>query len=171
MALQLVRLFALAASIAIWFVLMTWAGATAVTGPLGRGEDPQLVKYFAFVIVGTIGLFSAWALVSWSVSIAPLLAMLRGDGVWASLMSGFRLGPLKLKLIEVNLVMGIVKIALMVLALVFSACPLPFESIASPAFLSWWWFGVGLLYLVGSDFFHVARLVAYLELWRAYEVS
>jgi hypothetical protein len=28
---------------------------------------------------------------------------------------------------------------------------------------------VTVLYLVASDFFHVARLVAYLELWRAYE--
>jgi len=28
---------------------------------------------------------------------------------------------------------------------------------------------VGVWYLVASDFFHVVRLVAYLELWRAYE--
>jgi hypothetical protein len=26
-----------------------------------------------------------------------------------------------------------------------------------------------VLYLVASDFFHVVRLVAYLDLWRAYE--
>jgi hypothetical protein len=26
-----------------------------------------------------------------------------------------------------------------------------------------------VLYFVASDFFHVARLVAYLQLWRAYE--
>ena len=46
-----------------------------------------------------------------------------------------------MKLVEINLVMGIVKIALMVLALVFSACPLPFESVATPEFLTWWWMG------------------------------
>ena len=171
MLLQLVRVLALAASSTIWFLLMMWAGAVAITGPLARGEQPELVKYCAIVIVGTIGLFVAWSTVSWSVLIAPLLVMLRGYGVGASLVASFRLGPLKMKLVEINLVMGIVKIALMVLALVFSACPLPFESIASQEFLTWWWIGVLLLYIVASDFFHIARLIAYLELWRAYEAS
>jgi len=35
--------------------------------------------------------------------------------------------------------------------------------------LRWWWAGVALLFFVASDFFHVTRLVAYLELWRVYE--
>lgn len=169
MALQLVRVAALAGSFAVWFGLMMWAGEVAVTGPLGSGQEPELVKYFAIAIVGTIGLFTLWAIVSWVLSIAPLLAMLRGYSVGESLLAGFRLGPLKMKLVEINLVMGIVKIALMVLALVLSACPLPFESVATPEFLTWWWVGVGVWYLVASDFFHVARLVAYLQLWRAYE--
>jgi hypothetical protein len=52
---------------------------------------------------------------------------------------------------------------------VFSATPLPFESVATQTFLYWWWAGVTLVYFVASDFFHVARLVAYLELWRVYE--
>jgi len=169
MGLQLVRIVALGGSFAIWFGLMTWAGGVAVTGPLGRGQEPELVKYFALVIVGTIGLFTLWAIVSWVLAIAPLLAMLRGYGMGESLRAGFRLGPLKMKLVEINLVMGIVKIALMVLALVFSACPLPFESVTSQEFLAWWWVGVGVFYLVASDFFHVTRLVAYLQLWRAFE--
>ena len=169
MALQLVRVAALAGSFAVWFALMMWASGVAVTGPLSRGEEPELVKYFAIAIVGTIGLFTLWAIASWVLSVAPLLAMLRGYGVGESLAAGFRLGPLKMKLVEINLVMGIVKIALMVLALVFSACPLPFESVATPEFLTWWWIGVGVWYLLASDFFHVARLVAYLQLWRAYE--
>ncbi len=167
--LQLVRVVALGGGVAVWFALMMWASASAVTGPLGRGQDPELVKYFAIVIVGTIGLFTLWAVVSWVLAVAPLLAMLRGYGVFESLVAGFRLGPLRMKLVEVNLVMGIVKIALMVLALVFSACPLPFESVASPEFLTWWWLGVGVWYVLASDFFHVTRLVAYLQLWRAFE--
>jgi hypothetical protein len=89
--------------------------------------------------------------------------------VAASLRAARRLGPLKGKLVEINLVMGIVKIALIVLAMVFSATPLPFESVTTPEFLAWWWVGVTVFYLVASDFFHVARLVGYLELWRAYE--
>jgi hypothetical protein len=107
--------------------------------------------------------------VSWALSVAPLLAMLRGLGAGGSLAAAFRLGPLKSKLVEINLVMGIVKIALIVLAMVFSATPLPFESVATPQFLAWWGVGVTVLYLLGSDFFHVARQVAYLQLWRAYE--
>jgi hypothetical protein len=95
--------------------------------------------------------------------------MLKGLGVGGSLAAAFRLGPLKSKLVEINLVMGIVKIALMVLAMVFSATPLPFESIATAQFLAWWWVGVTVVYFLASDFFHVARQVAYLQLWRAYE--
>ena len=88
-------------------------------------------------------------------------------GASASLAAAFRLGPLRSKLIEINLVMGIVKIALIVLALVASACPLPFESVATPQFMAFWYAAVTVLYLVASDFFHVARLVAYLELWKS----
>jgi hypothetical protein len=128
-----------------------------------------LVLYFALAIVSTLGLFTLWAAMSWVFSVAPLLAMLRGIGASASLKAARRLGPLKGKLVEINLVMGIVKIALIVLAMVFSATPLPFESVTTPEFLAWWWVGVTVFYLVASDFFHVARLVGYLELWRAYE--
>ncbi|MGH9595545.1 MAG: hypothetical protein ACRD3K_01990 [Edaphobacter sp.] len=140
-----------------------------MTGPVATGVEPNLVGYFALAIVATLGLFTLWAVVSWAISVAPLLAMLKGLGVWGSLAAAFRLGRLKSKLVEINLVMGIVKIALMVLALVFSATPLPFESVATPEFLRWWWVGVTVVYFLGSDFFHVARQVAYLQLWRAYE--
>ena len=80
-----------------------------------------------------------------------------------------RLQGLRAKLVEVNLVMGIVKIALIVLAMVFSATPLPFESVTTVTFLFWWWAGVGVIYLLASDFFHVARLIGYLRLWQVYE--
>lgn len=167
--LQVVRVLALGGSFAIWFALMVWAGSTAITEPLGRGGEPNLVTYSALVIVGTLALFTLWAVVSWVFAMAPLLAMLRGLGILDSLRAGFHLGALKMRLVEVNLVMGIVKIALLVLALVFSACPLPFESVTTQEFLTWWWAGVTVFYLVASDFFHVTRLVAYLQLWRAFE--
>jgi hypothetical protein len=167
MVLQAVRLTALCLSFAEWFLCLQGAAQIAVTGPMAAGQEPSLVLYFALVIVATLGLFTGWAVVSWGFSVAPLLAMLRGWGVGRSLASSFRLGPLKIKLVEINLVMGIVKIALIVLAMVFSASPLPFESVASQEFLTWWWAGVTVLYFIASDFFHVARLVAYLELWQA----
>jgi hypothetical protein len=112
-------------------------------------------------------MFTLWAVVSWALSVAPLLAMLDNLGAAASLAAAFRAGPPRSRLIEINLVMGIVKIALIVLAMVASACPLPFESVATPQFMACWYAGVTVLYLVASDFFHVVRLVAYLELWKS----
>jgi hypothetical protein len=169
MVLQAIRIVALAVSFVIWFGCLQWAAGLTVTGPLSHGGEPNLVGYFALTILSTIGLFVLWAVVSWVFSVAPILAMLRNIGVGESLSNAFHLGPLKGKLVEINLVMGIVKIALIVLALVFSSTPLPFESIATTGFLNTWWAGVAILYLVASDFFHVARLVGYLRLWRAYE--
>jgi hypothetical protein len=168
-ALQAVRVVALLGSFAVWFWCMERVAGVTVTGPVGAGGEPNLVGYFSLVIVTTLGLFTLWAVVSWALSVAPLLAMLKGLGVGGSLAAAFRLGPLKSKLVEINLVMGIVKIALIVLAMVFSATPLPFESVTTPEFLMGWWVGVTVLYFLGSDFFHVARQVAYLQLWRAYE--
>jgi hypothetical protein len=169
MALQAVRMVALLGSFGLWFGCLHWVANVAVAQPIAVGEEPNLVLYSALMIVSTLGLFTAWAVVSWALSVAPLLAMLRNVGMGESLRAAFRLGPLKSKLVEVNLVLGIVKIALIVLAIVFSATPLPFESVTTPEFLRAWWVGVTVVYLVESDFFHVARLMAYLELWRAYQ--
>jgi hypothetical protein len=167
--LQAVRVIALLGSFWIWFSCMQWTANVTVTGPIAAGGEPNLVGYFTLVIVGTLGLFTLWAVVSWALAVAPLLAMLKGLGVAGSLAAAFRVGPLKSKLVEINLVMGIVKIALIVLAMVFSASPLPFESVTTPEFLFWWWLFVTAFYFVASDFFHVARQVAYLQLWRAYD--
>jgi hypothetical protein len=169
MVLQFVRMIALGMTFALWLVCLQGAAANTVTGPLARGADPNLVTYFALAIVSTLGVFALWAVISWFLSIAPLLAMLRNRGVGASLSAALKLGPLRSKLVELNLVMGIVKVALLVLAMVFSATPLPFESIATTAFLNVWWVIVAIAYFIASDFFHVARAMAYLKLWRAYD--
>ena len=166
--LQLIRIIALGSSLLLWSGMIWWAGQTAVSAPLAAGGQPALVQYFTVVIVGTLLLFSLWAIVSWVFSLAPLIAMRQGLGVAASLRAAAVRGPVRLKLVEINLVMGIVKIALLVLAMVLSACPLPFESVMTQQFLVNWTLGVAVLYVVASDFFHVARLVAYLELWRLY---
>ena len=132
--LQAMRVIALLGSFSVWFWCMESVAELTVTGPVAVGVEPNLVGYFALVIVATLGLFTLWAVVSWALSVAPLLAMLRGLGVRGSLAAAFRLGPLRSKLVEINLVMGIVKIALIVLAMVFSATPLPFESVTTPEF-------------------------------------
>jgi hypothetical protein len=171
MLLQVVRMVALLGSFAVWFVCLRWAAHVAVTSQMAAGQDPNLVLFCALTIVSTLGLFTLWALVSWVFSAAPLLAMLEGVGAGASLRAALRLGPLRSKLAEINLVMGIVKIQLIVLAMVFSSCPLPFESIATPGFMLRWYGVVTILYFVASDFFHVVQLVAYVELWKAYNAE
>ncbi len=167
--LQAVRVVVLAAVVGLWLAGMGWIGRVTVTQPMAAGTEPGLVLYCGLVIVLSLGMFVAWGTVSWVLAMAPLLAMLEDRGVLASLRAAVRLGPLRSKLVEVNLVMGIVKIALIVLAMVFSATPLPFESVTTPGFLAVWWAGVAVVYLLESDFFHVARLMAYLTLWRAYD--
>jgi hypothetical protein len=169
MVLQMVRAVALGASFALWFGCVRWAERVAVNGPIAEGQEPSLVMFCAITIVATLGMFTLWAVVSWGLSVAPLLAMVRGVGAGTSLREAFRLGPLRGKLVEINLVMGIVKIALIVLAMVLSACPLPFESVATPEFMGWWYVGVVVIYLIASDLFHVVQLVAYLELWSVYK--
>ncbi|MGB7136221.1 MAG: hypothetical protein WBD46_13085, partial [Acidobacteriaceae bacterium] len=97
-----------------------------------------------------------------------LLCVLERRSIAGSLRRSLRLGPLAGKLIEINLVMNIVKIALIVLAMVFSATPLPFEAEIHGSALYFWWVGVTLLYLLASDFFQVARIAAFVELWKVY---
>jgi hypothetical protein len=166
-----VRMIFLAAASALWFWTLIWAGRLTITGPASHGTDPNLVLYFAFIITSTLLIFMAWAATSWLLGIAPMLAVLRGLGPWQSLHAAARLGPLRAKLIEINLVMGIVKIALVVLAMVFSATPLPFQSFTTDGFLHVWWSGVILLYLFFSDYFHVVRTAVNLALCREYDVQ
>jgi hypothetical protein len=170
-ALQLLRLAALCLTFALWFRAIQGAAnfalASASPTDVAQGE-PNLVVYCALVIVISLGSFTVWALLSWVFSIAPLLAVLENRSLASSLARSLRLGPLRGKLVEINLVMGIVKIALVVLAMVFSATPLPFESVVHGATLYAWWAVVTVLYLVASDFFQVARVVAFVELWQIF---
>lgn len=162
-ALQILRVVALGASFVGWFEAIQWSATTTLTG-----AEPNLVLYFALVICISLGVFIFWALVSWTFSVAPLVALLDRKSAVASLASGLRLGPLTSKLVEVNLVLGIVKLALVVLAMVFSATPLPFASSMTGTPLYIWWMAMTLLYFAASDFFQLARLVAFIRFWRIY---
>jgi hypothetical protein len=159
--LQLLRILALCAACVGWFYAVSWAADSSLGGP-----EPNMVAYSAWIICLTIGIFVLWALLSWVFFIAPVLAMYEGTGVVGSLLRSLRLGKLAQKLVEINLVMGIVRIALIVLAVVFSAIPLPFQADMSGNALYAWWAFVTLLYLVASDFFQVARLAAFLQFLR-----
>ncbi len=167
MLLGAIRVAAVTAAIILWLAVLIWCGRTAVVAPMTAGAEPNLVLYFALIITATLLFFVAWAAVSWVVSIAPLLSVLHGLVATASLRAALRLGALRGKLIEINLVMGIVKIALLVLAMVFSATPLPFQTYTTDGFLWSWWAGVALFYLLTSDLFHVVRVAACLALSRS----
>jgi len=169
--LTMLRAYAFAAIVLLWFTLLVGIASKWVWTPMERALEPAYVPGFAMVVTVTLLLFVLWAAVSWILRIAPVLAMSRGLGVFESLRAAVAIGPLKSKLIEINLVMGIVKVALLVLAMVFSACPLPFESVESQTFLISWWSGVGVLYLVASDYFHVVRAAAYDALYRIHEAD
>ena len=73
-----------------------------------------------------------------------------------------------MNLSEINLVMGIVKLALIVLAMVFSAAPLPFSDELGPSAFRLVWAGSTVFYLMANDYFHVVRLKGFVEFWQIY---
>jgi hypothetical protein len=155
----------------LWLYGVGVAARVSITGPATRQAEPSVVLFCAMLIVGTLALYVLWAAVSWPLYLAPLLAMQLGLGPVGSLKAAFRSTAVRGKLVEINMVMNIIRIALIVLAMVFSASPLPFSSVETQTFLNYWWGGVGLVYLGMSDYFNVVRSAAYLSLWREYDFS
>lgn len=167
-ALQAAWLAALALICWSWFRSIEWAAAThiATTG------EPDLVGYSMWAIFLSLGSFTAWALVSWPLTIAPLLMLLEERSALSALTQSLRLGKaFNAKLVEINLVMGIVKLALIVLAMVFSAAPLPFSDQLGPDAMHVVWAAATVFYLVASDYFQVVRLKSFLEFWGMFRGS
>lgn len=148
-----------------WWSSINWAAARDI----GNGTDPDLVGYFGWVIFLTIGFFALWAVVSWAVSIAPMLVLLERRSVISALAESMRLGKgFTAKLVEINLVMGIVTLCLGVLALVFSSALIPFADQIGTSPLEVEWVAVSIFYFIASDYFQVVRLKQFLEFWRVY---
>ena len=151
-----------------WFRSIAWVAATHIT----PGAEPDLVGYSMGVIFLSLGFFTAWALASWALSIAPLLMLLEERSALSSIGQSFRLGKAMMaKLVEINLVMGIVKLALLVLAMVLSAAPLPFSDQLGSGTLRWISAVAVIFYLVASDYFHVVRLKGFVEFWKMFRSS
>ena len=160
--LQAAWLLALSAVCWGWFRSIQWTAAKHITAT----SEPDLIGYSIWVIFLSLGFFTVWALVSWALSIAPLLMMLEERSALSSLGQSFRLGrEFSGKLAEINLVMGIVKLALIVVAMVLSAAPLPFGDQLGPDALHGVWLLATVFYLVASDYFHVVRLKSFVEFW------
>lgn len=159
--LQLLRVVFLSGSVVLWFAAIRLSASVTLSG-----DSPNILNYLVLVICLSLGICTLWALVSWVFSIAPLLALLERRGIASSIARSLRLGPLKGKLIEINLIMGIIKLALVVLAMVWSAMPLPFEAEVQGNSLYAWWAVGTVVYCIASDFFQVARLAAFIQFWR-----
>jgi hypothetical protein len=142
-----------------WLRSMQWVAAThiAVTG------EPGLVGYFIWAIFLSLGFFTAFALSSWPLLIAPLLVQRENRSIASALRESLRLGkPFTGKLVEINLVLGIVKLALIVVAMVFSAAPLPFSDELGEDAMHAVAAASVVFYFVSNDFFQVVRLKAFL---------
>ncbi|MGB6830472.1 MAG: hypothetical protein WBE41_20670 [Terracidiphilus sp.] len=154
-----------------WFRSMEWVGATHLSGSnIGPGGEPDLVGYFIWAIFVSLGFFALWALANWIVAVAPLIALLERRGSALSAFGQvFRLGrPFTSKLVEINLVMGIVKIGLAVLAMVFSAAPLPFSDELGAGALNTVVEASLVFFLVATDYFQVVRIKAFVEFWKIF---
>lgn len=149
-----------------WLCSMHWAAETHI----GAAGEPDLIGYFVWAIFLSLGFFAGFALLSFPFSVAPLLMLLeKPRSALSAVGLAFRVGkPFASKLAEINLVMGIVKLALIVLAMVLSAAPLPFGDELGPAVLHIVTAGALVFYLVTSDFFHVVRLKAFVEFWKVF---
>jgi hypothetical protein len=148
-----------------WFACMEWLVATYISG----GGEPDLVGFAMWAIFLSLGFFTLWALVSWPLSIAPLLMLLEDCSALSALGRSLRLGkPFTSKLAEINLVMGIVNLALIVLAMVFSAAPLPFSDELGADALHWVNLIAVLFYLLASDYFQLVRLKGFEEFWKMF---
>jgi hypothetical protein len=170
-ALGTLRAALLLATWALFFRAALVAAKIAQLTPSTDTQFPNLVLFAAMLIPGTLVLYVAWAIVSWPLQLAPLLAMRNNTGTLPSLRAAVRTPKLlRGKLLEINLVMCIVRIALIVLAMVLSASPLAFQSVATQLFFVIWWSVAILLYLAFSDYFHVVRAAAYLTLHAALRI-
>ncbi len=148
-----------------WYRSVGWAAATHI----GTGAEPDLGGYTIWTIVLTLGFFTLWALISWCVTIAPMVVLLEDRSALLSLRESLRLGKAFTgKLVEINLVMGIVKLALLVVAMVFSSVLIPFSDEVGASALHIEWVVVSLFYFIASDYFHVVRLKGFIEFWRIF---
>lgn len=174
-ALNGLRSLLLAGTLLLWEGAIAVAGryslATASTSGIGTGKEasvePNLVLFAAAVVVLTLLLFVLWCLIAWPLDAACLFVLAGRQGFGQALRSAVHAPALRARLVEINLVMGIVKVGLAVLAMVFSATPLPFAAEETRGFLLGWWSFVGVLFLLALDFFHGVRRAANLAFFQA----
>jgi hypothetical protein len=167
--LQALWMLALLTCLWLWYRAAGWASATYVTA----GAQPDLIGYLCWLIFFSLGIYTLWALLSWTLALAPVLLFLEDDvrpgAAVRALFHSFSLGKtLSGKLMEVSLVMAIVKIMLIVLDMVFSAAPLPFADEFGPDALHVLYVVIAIAFLIGNDYFYVVRLRSFLAFLKYY---
>ena len=146
-----------------WLGVMHWVALTHITA----NSEPDLIGYSMWAIFLSLGFFVLWALVSWPLTIAPPLMLLEKRSALSALAQSLKLGrSFTSKLVEANLVMGIVNLALIVVAMVFSAAPLPFSDELGSEAMHGVWLASILFYCVASDYFQVVRLKGVVQFCR-----
>jgi hypothetical protein len=160
--LQAAWLALLALTFWLWWLSLKETAAAHISS---QGE-PDLLGFFIWAILLSLGFFTAWALISWALSIAPLLVLLERRSVLSALRESLRLGKsFTSKLAEINFTMGVVKMAIIVLAMVFSAVPVPFSDELGSGAVHMAIAASSIFYMVASDYFQVVRLKAFIEFW------
>jgi len=163
--LQAAWLLVLAGLFWCWLRSMHWVAATHIVSV----GDADLVGYSIWAIFLSLGFFSFWAVLSWPVTIAPVLMLFENRSAFSALAESFNLRrTFTSKVMEVNLVMGIIKLSIIVLAMVFSAAPLPFADELGPTALRLATACALGFYLVANDYFQLVRLKSFVEFWRIY---
>ncbi|MGA7242963.1 MAG: hypothetical protein WBX19_07260, partial [Terracidiphilus sp.] len=148
-----------------WFRAVSWAAATHFPA----GSEPDLIGFSIWLIFLSLAFFTVWALLGWIVSVAPMLMLLEECSAPSALGQALRLGrPFTSELVEIGMVMGIVNLALIVVAMVLSAAPLPFSDQLGGNALHVVWAGATVFYLVAHDYFQLVRLKCFVEFWKVF---
>ncbi|MDE1163093.1 MAG: hypothetical protein PW792_14305 [Acidobacteriaceae bacterium] len=152
---------------ALWASVVLAVAHHELTTKATLGAEPDVLVFLAVSIVFSLALFVGWATLSWPLSLALAWNAQHGTSLGGSLRASVTSKLARSEVLEISLVMCIVKIALVVLAMTFSACPLPFATIATQEFLQNWWIAMAVLYMLASDYFHSVRFAAYVQVCEA----
>jgi len=133
------------------------------------GSEPDLIGFAIWLIFLSLGFFTIWALLGWIVSVAPILMLMEECSAPSALRLAFSLGrPFTSELVEIGMVMGIVNLALIVVAMVLSAAPLPFIDELGGGALHVVWAGATIFYLIAHDYFQIVRLKCFVQFWKIF---
>ncbi|MBS1803344.1 MAG: hypothetical protein JST28_08245 [Acidobacteria bacterium] len=148
-----------------WLRTIGWVAVTHFS----RAGEPDLIGFAIWLIFLSLGFFTIWALLGWIVSVAPVLMLMEERSPTSALRLTFKLGrPFTSELFEIGMVMGIVSLALIVVAMVLSAAPLPFSDVLGPSSLHVVWAGATVFYLIAHDYFQIVRLRCFVQFWRIF---